>query len=657
MTDWVADLCRFLGVYTSYRGFEGQTVEVSRDTLHATLGAMEPEIATEEDARDCLHRLQADQAARIAPREVIVSAGHGCEVTVSEPVDWVLEAEGAARPLVSGHAETVVVLPALPIGIHRLLLRTGRGECVTWVLARPPCAVSLADHTGAGRSWGVLAALYGMTDGRGAAIGNYDLLGRYAAAMAAHGADFLGINPVHAMGPGGPDTLISPYSPSHRAFLNTWHCAQPGLSGCDLAELIDYPAVLHDNEQALARGFSIFRSMPVDAPDRVAFQNYTDAAGAALDDFALFQTLAGHLGPDWRDWPAKFRSRDHNALAAIARERAGDIAQVKWAQWLADAQLAQAQQQAVAAGMRIGLYLDLAVGPQLGGAETWARDSALVTGATLGAPPDPLGPTGQSWGLAPQSPRRMQEQGYAGFARLLRAVMRHAGMIRIDHILGLMRSFWIPEGCTAGTYVSYPFEALLAVVAIESQRNGTIVVGEDLGLVPGGLRESLSAAGIYGLDVLQFMRTSDGGFVDGAQTRERAICAFATHDTPTIAGFFTAQDARLRAGFGDVDAPTLAGIVADRQRAADSLETTEPVTAIHHRLARARSDIVAVQLDDIAERIEQQNLPGTVDEYPNWRRKAPFTVNEITTSDSFARLGADMAAQNRSNSKGNGTGS
>jgi len=279
------------------------------------------------------------------------------------------------------------------------------------------------------------------------------------------------------------------------------------------------------------------------------------------------------------------------------------------------------------------------------------QDTSLITGATLGAPPDPLGPLGQSWGLAPQCPLKCRDEGYAGFSRLLRANMRHAGMIRIDHVLGLMRSFWIPDGGRDGTNGRYPFDALLAVVVIESVRNNTIVVGEDLGLVPEGLREDLAASGIYGLDVLQYMRTTTGGFTDPSDTRQQAVCAFATHDTPTIAGFFSAEDARVRHDIGGIDAGALAQTRADRTRALDTLGPSDPVPQIHRNLARANASMVAIQLDDIAARKSQQNLPGTVDAYPNWRLKAPFRIDEIATSDAFANLADDMRAQARSNTQ------
>lgn len=651
MTDWISQLCTHVGVHAQYRGFEGQTVEVSRDTQEAVLRALGLDVGSDADARELLEQTQAEEAARPLPPEVIVEAGHPTDLTLARSAEWVLEAEDTGDTLASGQEAETLSLPSLPMGIHRLRLVTAAGEYTTWVLARPARAIQLEDHIPEARIWGVLAALYGLTDGDTAQIGSYDLLGDYAAAMAGHGADFLGINPVHAMGQVRPDDVISPYSPSHRAFLNTWHCADHDGPRGDTSALVDYPSALRTNARALSEQYAAFCALPDSSPEKQAFRTFTTQEGTSLHEFTLFEALSVRFGADWRDWPVSYRDHDTDTLAAFEAEHTKDITRTKWAQWQAEAQLSDAQTKARRAGMRVGLYLDLAVGPRLGGAETWVRDTSLITGATLGAPPDPLGPLGQSWGLAPQSPLECRTTGYAGFSRLLRANMRHAGMIRIDHVLGLMRSFWIPDGGHEGTYVSYPFEALLAVVAIESVRNNTIVVGEDLGLVPEGLRDELAASGIYGLDVLQYMRTPTGGFVDTAETRKLAVCTFATHDTPTVAGFFAAEDARVRHEFGGIDADTLEQTHADRVRAQETLATSRPVAEIHRQLARAEASMVAIQLDDIAERTSQQNLPGTVESYPNWRLKAPFTVNEIAASEAFARLASDMAAQNRANPK------
>lgn len=653
MTDWIAQLCDHAGIGSEYRGFNGEHITVSRETRAALLPIMGHEARSDAAARDLLLHLRQDTELHPAQAEVIVFAGEPAEVALTHAVEWAIEAEGTATVLAEGSATDRIPLPALPLGIHRLIMVAHAREWVTWVLARPARATSLADRTQSARVWGVTAPIYGLTDGGRAAIGSYGLLGEFAAAVAAHGADFVGINPVHAMGKTRPDDVISPYSPSHREFLNTWHAnTDSTVRGADL---IDYPAALAANDRALQAEFARFQDFATDAPEIARYEAFVAARGTALNAYALFEVLADAFGADWQNWPAAYRNRDAAPLATFAQENASAIAFCKWSQWRADCDLAGAQARAIDAGMRVGLYLDLAVGPRLGGAETWFEGSSLVTGATLGAPPDPLAPAGQRWGLAPQSPLLCRTQGYAGFARLMRSVMRHAGMIRIDHILGLMRSFWIPDGHDEGAYVIYPVDAMLAVVAIESARSGVVVIGEDLGLVPEGLRDRLATSGIYGLDVLQYMRSDDGGFVDTANTREKAICAFSTHDTPTIAGFFGAEDAKLHAGLGALDTAQLAHIESDRMSAFRSLNGNLPIDEIHSRLARARSEIVAVQLDDTAGCTSQQNLPGTVDEYPNWRRATPVGVDDIKTSAPFANLGDEMRRNGRANSRANPT--
>ncbi len=647
MTDAVAGLCAHFGIKPEYRGFDGQTVLVSRETRLAVLNAMGLEITSEADAQDHLSKLQREAARRPAPHEIIVKAGQ--TTTLQAPIagDWRIEAEGSSKILASGGRSDQIELPPMPLGVHHLIVTANGQDFTTWLMARPIHATTVKDSTGRDRVWGVTAAIYGMTDGGAAPLGDYAILADYAAAIAGHGADFIGINPIHAMGETRPDDVISPYSPSHRGFINTWHIASPLKSSAGASGLIQYPQALCANAVALSAEFEAFRQLPENAAEVQALATFTEKAGPALHDYALFEALTSALGADWRQWPALYRTRDAEALAAFEQDHYDAIHMAKWAQWRADTQLGEAQARATSTGMGIGLYLDFAVGPRLGGAETWARDSTLVTSATLGAPPDPLGPAGQSWGLAPQSPIRCREDGYAGFSALLRAVMRHAGMIRIDHVLGLMRSFWIPEGGDEGAYVDYPFDALLAVVAIESARSGAIVIGEDLGLVPAGLRDKLAASRIYGLDVLQYMRTDTGGFEDTSGARELAACAFATHDTPTINGFFAATDAKLRHGFGDLDDGALDQTVADRRTAKQTLGDAQPVDEIHRRLAAANSALVAIQLDDVAGTTAQQNLPGTIDEYPNWRQPAPLSSQDIVTSPAFARLGAVMRAAGR----------
>lgn len=646
MTDWVTELCRRAGVEAEYRGFDGQVERPDRGTLIGVLRALGFDLASEQDARDHAGRLDAEAEARPAPHEIILTEGVPSEIAAARPVEWHVAEETSGRSLAEGVASDKIRLPALPMGVHRLVARSGAESWVSQLLVRPGRPSSLSELAGGARMWGVAAPLYGLTDGAAAAVGDYDLLAKYAVALAARGADFLGLNPVHAMGRNSPAGLVSPYSPSHRAFLNTWHVATPGgIAGA--GGLIDYPSALAARDRTLIAAFEEFMAAPSDAPEALAFAAFRKAGGAALREFALFEALADRFGGAWRDWPARYRLRDKAALDAFEHAEPRAILFHAWAQHRADRQLSAAQRDARAAGMRVGLYLDLAVGPRPDGAETWAADSPLATGATLGAPPDPLCPAGQRWGLAPLSPRRCREDGYAGFARLLRAVMRHAGMIRIDHAIGLMRAFWIPDGAAEGAYVRHRLDALLAVVAIESARNRCLVIGEDLGLVPPGLREAMAESGVYGLDVLQYMRTDAGGFVDPAAMRTKAIAAFGTHDTATVAGFFAARDAEVQAGIGMIDEARLAEIRRDREAARASLGPSPSAETVHRMLAEAPSELVAVQLDDIAGAEDQQNIPGTTTEHPNWRRRAPLALAEIETSPALDLLERQMRAAGR----------
>lgn len=646
MTDGVAELCRRVGVGVEYQSFGGQTARPGRETLIGVLSALGFEIESDGDAGDHVRRLDAEAAQRPLPEEVVLSQGAPADIRVTRALDWVLMAEGAEKVIASGDARDVIHLPALPMGVHRL---TVSADGVAWtclLLSRPARCVSVAEVTGGARLWGVTAPLYGMTDGAAAALGDYGLLAKYAAALARHGAGFLGINPVHAMGQNPPGGVISPYSPSHRAFLNTWHIATTGDAGGQTG-LLDYPGALATRGLALSADFHAFSHAPEESPATAAFDRFRQEGGAALQEFALFETLASKFGGAWPDWPARYRLKDADALRAFERDEAQAITRHIWTQFRADRQMAAAQKAARAAGMGIGLYLDLAVGPRPDGAETWATGSPLATGATLGAPPDPLCPAGQSWGIAPLSPQQVRDDGYAGFARLLRAVMRHAGMIRIDHALGLMRAFWIPDGASEGAYVSHRFETLLAVIAIESVRNRCIVIGEDLGLVPAGLRDAMAEGGVYGLDVLQYMRRHDGGFEEEHGLRSKTIAAFSTHDTPTINGFFAAHDAEAQAVASMIDDDALGRIRDDRSRARATLGDGPATEAAHRRLAHGPAEMVAVQLDDIAGVETQQNLPGTTTEYPNWRRRVPMTLAEIETSTALTALADEMRAAGR----------
>ena len=314
--------------------------------------------------------------------------------------------------------------------------------------------------------------------------------------------------------------------------------------------------------------------------------------------------------------------------------------------------------------MILGLYLDLAVGARLGGAESWGRSSASATGVSLGAPPDQLSPAGQNWQLAAFAPRKLQEGRYAAFRQILAKTLRHCGVLRIDHALGLSRSFWIPEDGSPGGYIRQPFEALMAVIAIEAQRAGAVIVGEDLGLVPPGFRDAMADGGLCGYTVLQYEKDSKGRFLPTGHLRAQSLACFGTHDTPTLRGFWEGRDIGWWQKLGWIDAEQAEAAQKTREDekrqllAPSKAQTQDPAQelgdmsdAIHRRLAKAPSALVAAQLDDILTVAEAQNLPGTVYEHPNWRRRYPLTISQIAASDALAKTSQIMTEAGRSQFK------
>ena len=419
------------------------------------------------------------------------------------------------------------------------------------------------------RAWGITCQLYGLRSGRNAGMGDFEDLAQLAEMAARHGADFVGVNPLHALFLAAP-AHFSPYSPSSRRFLNPLYIAvdrlegvapsdQAGLEDAREAELVDYPEVAALKRAAFDAAFAHFRHQHQDTGSDadVAFQSFRARQANSLVGFALFEALSEHfaaqgLSVGWRDWPDDYKDSSSPAVRAF-RQRHGDRVEFHaWLQWVAAEQLAVAQRRALAAGMRIGLYLDLAVGVAPDGADTWCAPDKVIAGARIGAPPDPFNAGGQDWGLAPLSPEPMREGHTDGLRAVLDAAMRHAGAIRLDHVMALRRLYLIPQGrpSSDGAYVDYPLDALLDVVAAASMDRRTIVIGEDLGTVPHGFRDTMREANILGYRVLFFERGHDGGFRPPADYDRSALACVATHDLPTLAGWWRGRDIAERAKIG-----------------------------------------------------------------------------------------------------------
>ncbi len=601
------DLARRLGVVASYTDQTGRERATSDATARALLTAMglDPSDHLGDDAACAatLAATMAADAARVLPRWLVVDLDLPLVLPALADAGWRLTPErGEAVP-----GQGALIGP-LSLGIHAL--DSGGQRC--WLLAAP---ASLPEPP---RGWGVTLPLYGLATAEAGGIGDYDDLARAVRAAATAGAGFVGVNPIHAGFPTDPASF-SPYAPSSRGRFSTLHIAA-GAATPPGAPLIDYAAIVRAQGAALEAAYAAWRPEP-------AFQAWRQMQGPALERFALHQALSDAHGPYWPDWPAKLHDADGDAALDFADRHADRVKFHCWLQWTADRQLAAVR--AAGDGMAQGLYLDLAVGVHPAGAETWGAPHLFARGVSLGSPPDGFSADGQKWGLAPLLPAALADEGFRPLADILAAQFRHARMLRIDHILGFERTFWVPDDGAPGGYVVMPREALLAVARIEAARVGGTVVGEDLGNIPDGLDIALHAAGLLGCRVAMFEWTGE----DDARAAKppsayvrRVLTSFGTHDLPTWEGWRVGRDLKLRHDLGSMDDAAFSRAMRARKVEVAALEALAGGAApgdIHRLLARTPSLLVAVQIEDALGLGDQPNLPGTVHEHPNWRRRLP----------------------------------
>jgi len=467
------------------------------------------------------------------------------------------------------------------------------------------------------RVWGPSVQLYALRSARNWGIGDFGDLAALIEWAAARGAALVGVNPLHALFSHNP-SHCSPYSPSTRLAWNALYLdveAIPEYAECAPARalvesdpfrirlarlreapLVDYPGVAAAKQEVLHLLYARF----CDAPRSPAFER------SRTDDL-----------------------RRHAAWEARAAGEA-DAGYYEYLQWQADAQLAHCAERATALGMPIGLYLDIAVSVDRAGSEVAAHPELFARRASLGAPPDAFNPNGQDWGLPPPRPDRMRAQGYTHFRRTLAANMRHAGALRIDHVMQLARLYWVPAGfaATEGAYVQYPLEELMAVLAEESRRHRCMVVGEDLGTVPPEVRDAMARAGIPGMRLLRFERDANGGFVAPQDYPREALVALGTHDMPTLAGWLADP-----------------AFAADRAALAAALGAPPDAENVHAYIAATPCRVMLLQPEDALGVAEAWNVPGTTDEHPNWRRKLPLAVEDFARSERLERVVAAIQAQ------------
>jgi (1->4)-alpha-D-glucan 1-alpha-D-glucosylmutase len=563
-------------------------------------------------------------------------------------------------------------LPLLPPGYHRIELgAAGKRQAAAMLIVAPARCFQPGALARGARLWGFSVQLYGLRSGRNWGIGDFSDLRLLVETVAPMGASVIGLNPLHA-GYGAEPRHVSPYSPSSRHALNPLYLdveAIPEFGGCEPArrlvsdekfqeklqklrdtELVDYVGVSAAKREVLELVYAAFRKRK--SPQ---FQAFLAESSEELRRFAVFEALdealrrEGRASGGWQSWPREFRNPRSAAVKDFARRNAPRVEFHAWLQWNARLQLERAQRRARELGMPVGLYCDLALGADGGGAELWADQAAYATGASCGAPPDEFNPRGQDWGLPPYSPRALRATHYQPFIQLLRANMRLGGALRMDHVMALMRLYWIPRGAkpAEGGYVHYPFQELLAILALESQRHRCLVIGEDLGTVPEELRVALNQAGVLSYRPLLFEKNAAGEFrPPQSYPREALVCA-STHDLPTLAGFAAGRDISLREAFDlSVDPGKERALreadMAGLTRALEH-ERLDPLTA-HTYLARTPAKLMVVQPEDVFEVGEQSNLPGSVEQHPNWKRKLPVPLESWQADARVQALARAIAA-------------
>lgn len=490
-----------------------------------------------------------------------------------------------------------------------------------------------------GKGWGLAVQVYSLRREHDGGIGDFAALGHLARSAAGHGAEAIAISPVHALYASEPGHY-GPYCPSSRIALNPVYA--PVDCAPDAADpLVDWRQATPQRYRALRAGFARDR-------ESEAFGAFRASAPRAIQRHVLFETLAADQiasggGRDWRHWPESLRRPDSPAVARRAETLRDEVEFHLYAQFRAVSGLEAAQREAISAGMAVGLIADLAVGADPAGSDAWSRPDEVLRGVSVGAPPDEFNRCGQNWGLTAFSPRGLRRSGFSALRDMLAAALAPTGGVRIDHAMGLARLWLTPDGTEAkdGSYLSYPFEDMRRIVLLESMRHRGLVLAEDLGTVPEGFRERLSAGAMAGMSVLWFERHGDR-FVPPAHWRAATAAMTTTHDLPTVAGWWRGTDIgwRERLGLAGEDAGKRAhdrtclwdacresGSAEGDPPAPEDGDTIADVLAAH--VGGASSDLMILPIEDALALPEQPNIPGTIDEHPNWRRRLPGNAANV----------------------------
>jgi 4-alpha-glucanotransferase len=633
---------RELGIETDFIDGQGHGHRIAHEALDLLMAAM-----PRPEAGGLLNGPVVRRVGDISPIQLNSSS--------TLPVRWQITMGEAVVAEGEAHEHAVECVDGLAVENYRLRLCDANKSREEWPLIVAP---QLAYQGHLARSWLLAVQLYGLRSPQNWGIGDFSDLKHLIELAARWGASGVGVNPLHALFAERPGDC-SPYAPNSRLFLNALYIdveAIPELPASFVIEhrealqrvrqtsLVDYAAVANLKWQGLRAAFEHFKTRPSLAR-AAAFDAFREAGGAMLWRFGCFEVLRCRFRLPWWEWPEPWRNADNLACESLHNtEDHDEIAFVAFVQWNADEQLRACRNRADQLGMDVGLYLDVAVGVQPDGFDAWNEQTAISRQLAVGAPPDALNTAGQNWGLAGFNAAGLLVSGFAPFRDMLRAAMRHAGAIRLDHILGLKRLYLVPHGFGPrdGAYVRMPFQAMLAIAAQESVAARCVVIGEDLGTVPDGFRDEIAAWGIWSYQVMMFERDHNGGFRGIDHYIEKSLVTFNTHDLASFAGWRAAGDLSLKLALGIDPGESAEARNHALQMLSDLFrgETIEQddYFGVLHFLARTRSRLLAVGLDDLIAVTDQPNVPGTIDQHPNWRRRLPLMLDEIAEAVNERKL-------------------
>lgn len=679
--DDIRELARAAGLAETWTDALGVPQQVSIESLRRILDALGLPTVTSGDIQASRQKL--GPPSTLPPLTTVKVGGR-----LTLPV----RAGGAARGQLTyedGSVATVrfsmrgdrLVGPTLDrTGYHRLEF----GDRQVIVAVAPTRCLTIEDRAEGRHLWGIAAQIYGLRRPGDGGIGDATAVRQLAEGAARHGADAVALSPVHSLFAADPGRY-GPYSPSSRLFLNPLF-ADPevvfgperlaqhrtGTQPWEQAPLVDWHPAAEAKLALMRRLFEDFEARDVSRGSELArdFDGFVREGGDLLQGHALFEALHGKwLAAEpalgfWRDWPAAFRQGpSHGNEPEMVAFLAGEGKTVRFhqfLQWLAARSFAAAQEAAVGAGMKIGLISDLAIGMDRAGSHAWSRQSDLLLGLNIGAPPDEFNRAGQDWGLSGFSPPALVATGFEPFLSTVRAAMRHAGGVRIDHIMGLQRLWLVPEGASPaeGAYLDYPLDDFLRLLALESHRHGAVVIGEDLGTVPRGFRRRLSQAGIAGMDVMWFERNRNS-FRTPSRWRRDAVAMTTTHDLPTVAGWWRGNDIHVRTELDLSATGEAEQRQSDRRRLWQAFTAAgaaqgpvpppdDPAPAVDAALgfvAGSPAPLMLAPVEDLLGLADQPNLPGTIDEHPNWRRRFEPPAGALFDDPVVARRAATIVAR------------